>query len=275
MELKLWGVRGSIPAPEPSNMGYGGNTSCIEIRPSDGRLVIFDAGTGIRRLGAEIKRAQADGRLGPELEIDMFFTHFHYDHIQGLPFFAPLFDPKCKIRFYSSRYSSPLRESITGQMVAPYFPVTLEVAASRREFIVLEKDPVQVGALTVHPFQLNHPQGATGYRIESEGKAIVYATDREQNGGPLDAVVREYSQDADILIHDSQYTLEEFARFQGYGHSTWLESARVAWDSRVKQLLLFHHDPTHDDATVTGLVERAREEFENTIGAREGWTEVV
>ena len=275
MELKLWGVRGSIPAPEPSNMGYGGNTSCIEIRPPDGRRVIFDAGPGIRRLGADIKRAQAEGQLGPDLEIDLFFTHFHYDHIQGLPFFAPLHDPRATITYYSSRYSSPLRESIAGQMVTPYFPVNFEAVASHGNFVVLEKDPIQVGALTVHPFQLNHPQGATGYRIECGGKVIVYATDREQNGGPLDSVVREYAQDADILIHDSQYTLEEFARYQGYGHSTWLESARVAWDSRVKQLLLFHHDPTHDDATVTGLVERAREEFENTIGAREGWTGVV
>ena len=155
-------------------------------------------------------------------------------------------------------------------MVTPYFPVAFDFAASKRNYINLGGVPMTVGDLTVEPFQLNHPQGAGGYRIESHGAVIVYATDREHGDQKLDAVMREYARDADVLIHDAQYTVEEYPRFKGYGHSTWEEAVNVALQGNVKQLILFHHDPTHDDEMVSAIEADAQARFPNTLGAREG-----
>jgi ribonuclease BN (tRNA processing enzyme) len=135
--------------------------------------------------------------------------------------------------------------------------------------------PISLGSLTVRPFPMHHPQGAGGYRIESGGASIVYATDREHGHEKLDEVLRDYAQDADILIHDAQYTPEEYARFKGYGHSTWEEAVNVALECNVKQLVLSHHDPNHDDQVVSAIVDCARARFPNTIGAREGWIGTV
>src|SRR5271166_6298156 len=195
LKLKLWGVRGSIPTPDKQNLGYGGNTSCIEVRLPNDDLVIFDAGSGIRYLGGQLQSASApDGK--PALHL--FFTHFHWDHIQGLPFFGPLYDPGRSITLYSACYSGCLRDALSGQMADPYFPVKFDVAGSKRKFVDLGADPVQIGGLTVRPFELNHPQGASGYRIESNGAAIVYATDREHGHAILDGVMREYAHNADV-----------------------------------------------------------------------------
>ena len=260
LKLRFWGVRGSIPTPLSQNLGYGGNTSCLEIQLPTGELFIFDAGTGIRDLGAALKDPS---------DIHLFLTHYHWDHIQGLPFFGPLYNPKCAMTFYSTCYSCGLRESLAGQMVEPYFPVNFEAVSGNRKFVNMGGSPITLGDLTVRPFPMHHPQGAGGYRIESGGASIVYATDHEHGHEKLDAVLREYSQDADVLIHDAQYTPEEYQRFKGYGHSTWEEAVKVALECNVKQLILFHHDPTHDDETVSAIVDRARQRFPNTVGARE------
>ena len=271
LQLKLWGVRGSIPTPFAGNLGYGGNTSCIEVRLPSGEFFIFDAGTGIRDLGAAIvKNPEYAGR-----DIHLFLTHYHWDHIQGLPFFAPLYNPKASVTFYATCYACALHDSLSGQMKEPYFPVNFDAAASQRKFVNMGGSPISLGELTVHPFPMNHPQGAGGYRIESGGASIVYATDREHGHPKLDTVLREYAQDADILIHDSQYTLDEYARFKGYGHSTWEEATAVARECNVKQLILFHHDPTHTDEAVSSIVDCARARFPNTVGAREGWVAAV
>jgi ribonuclease BN (tRNA processing enzyme) len=154
-------------------------------------------------------------------------------------------------------------------MIAPYFPVNFDAVSENKQFINKGPMPVTVGDLTVRPFPMHHPQGAGGYRIEAAGASIVYATDREHGHEKLDAVLREYAQNADILIHDAQYTPEEYPRFKGYGHSTWEEAVKVARECNVKRLILFHHDPNHDDAAVSEIVERARARFPNTEGARE------
>ena len=267
LKLRFWGVRGSIPTPEPQNLGFGGNTACLELRLPGDELFIFDAGTGIRNLGASLHDTGARAQ-----DINLFFTHFHWDHIQGLPFFGPLYDPSSCMRLYSSSYSGELSKSVAGQMAAPYFPVKFDDASSKREFVDLGVDPIRVGELTIHPFCLNHPQGASGYRIESQGAVIVYATDREHGDPILDSVLREYADGADLLIHDAQYTPEEYARYKGRGHSTWTEAVKVAQESHVKELVLFHHDPFHDDETLQRIVNEARARFPNTIGASEGWT---
>jgi phosphoribosyl 1,2-cyclic phosphodiesterase len=266
MKLRFWGVRGSTPTPVAQNLGYGGNTSCLEIRLPDEDLFIFDAGTGLRDLGLTLSGNPGDAAR----EIHLFLTHYHWDHIQGLPFFNPLYNPNCSITFYASCYACALKESLEGQMITPYFPITLDLAASKRSFNNLGGEPITLGDLTVEPFPLNHPQGAGGYRIESKGAVIVYATDREHGHVKLDAVMRDYAQDADVLIHDAQYTLEEYPRYKGYGHSTWEEAVNVAQQCNVKQLVLFHHDPNHDDETVATIETNARARFPNTVGAREG-----
>jgi phosphoribosyl 1,2-cyclic phosphodiesterase len=266
LKLRFWGVRGSTPTPLARNLGYGGNTSCLELRLPNDDLFIFDAGTGIRDLGLVLSSNPADLAR----EIHLFLTHYHWDHIQGIPFFSPLYSPKCSITFYASCYACALRESLEGQMLTPYFPITLDLAASKRSFTMMGGEPITLGDLTVEPFPLHHPQGAGGYRIESKGAVIVYATDREPGHQKLDAVVREYAQDADVLIHDAQYTVEEYPKYKGYGHSTWEEAVTVAEQCNVKQLILFHHDPNHDDETVAAIEAKARARFPNTVGAREG-----
>lgn len=272
LKLKLWGVRGSIPTPDAQNMGYGGNTSCIEIRLPNDDLVIFDAGSGIRKLGVQLQSAPP---VDPKPPLHLFFTHFHWDHIQGLPFFGPLYDPSRSMTLYSACYSGCLPDALSGQMSAPYFPVTFAQAASKRKFVDLGADPIEIGALKVQPFPLNHPQGATGYRIESNGAVVVYATDREHGHPKLDDVMQEYAHNADILIHDAQYTPEEYPRYKGWGHSTWREAVHIAREGNVKQLVLFHHDPSHDDQMLSSIVADTKAEFPNVVGACEGWVATI
>jgi phosphoribosyl 1,2-cyclic phosphodiesterase len=266
LKLRFWGVRGSIPTPAAQNLGFGGNTACLEIRLPNDELFIFDSGTGIRELGLALRDNPADA----ERDIHLFLTHYHWDHIQGLPFFGPLYNPKIAMTFYSTCYACALSESLAGQMKNPYFPVDFGAVSANKKFFNKGPMPVTLGDLTVRPFPLNHPQGAGGYRIESGGASIVYATDREHGHAKLDQVLRDNAQDADILIHDAQYTPEEYPHFKGYGHSTWEEAVNVARECNVKQLILFHHDPNHDDAAVCAIEENARARFPNTVGAREG-----
>jgi phosphoribosyl 1,2-cyclic phosphodiesterase len=178
------------------------------------------------------------------------------------------------VTFYSS-VSNSIRQALEGQMATPYFPVSFESAACKRSFVDLESAPVASGGLTVHPFPLNHPQSAIGYRIESSGAVIVYASDLEHGHAALDSVLRDYAQNADVLVYDAQYTPEEYPSHRGWGHSTWQEGVRVASDARVRQLVLFHHDPSHDDQFVFRMTQEARRQFENTEAAREGWEIVL
>jgi ribonuclease BN (tRNA processing enzyme) len=157
------------------------------------------------------------------------------------------------------------------QMTGLYSPV-LEFAASAREYVHIDRHAFSRGDITIRPFPLHHPQGAWGYRIESDEGAVVHASDLEHGDATLDAVLREYAEGADVLIVDAQYTEEEYLSKRGWGHSTWLEATRVAQAAGVKQLVLFHHDPSHDDATMHGIVNRARRHFESTDAAREGTT---
>jgi phosphoribosyl 1,2-cyclic phosphodiesterase len=268
LRLKVWGARGSCPTPVLGNLGYGGNTPCLEIRGAENQVVIFDAGTGIRNLG-EALFAEFEGR---PLSLNIFLTHYHWDHIQGLPFFRLLYQAGTEITFHAAARLGSIQERLHGQMKAPYFPVDFESVASRVRFVELDEGSVhRVGSLRVIPFPMHHPQGAAGYRIEAPQGVIVYASDLEPGDSKLDRVVREASEGARTLVYDSQFTPDEYLAHKGWGHSHWGEAVTVARDARVHQLVLFHHDPFHDDHALARIEADTQARFENALAAREGW----
>jgi len=268
LKIRFWGVRGSVPTPVRENLGFGGNTACVEMQSSDGDTLIFDAGSGIRELGTHL--IQQSG--GKPLDIHLFISHFHWDHVLGLPFFAPVFSSKNAVTIYSSPYSDPLRPAIEGVLSAPYFPVEFDALPSRVSLRDVPSSGIHVGSMNVTPFPVRHPQGSCGYRVEAAGAVAIYVPDREPGNKDMDQGIVDYCRGADVLIHDSQYTPEEYITHRGWGHCDWSEAARVARAAEVKRLILFHHDPTHSDEAVSGIAEKTRAMFPNTEAAREGWT---
>jgi phosphoribosyl 1,2-cyclic phosphodiesterase len=262
--MNFWGVRGSAPTPKRENLGFGGNTSCVEIR-GGGQIAIFDAGTGMRNLGEELLRQFP----GQSIKVNVFLSHYHWDHIQGLPFFGPLYQEGNEITFHASEKLGPLRDRLRRQMSAPYFPVDFDTVAARLHFVEMDSASVQAGDLRVSCFPMHHPQGAAGFRVESPSGVVVYASDLEPGNAELDRVVRASAEGAGALIYDSQFTPEEYGAHPGWGHSHWREAAAVARDAQVEELILFHHDPSHDDTAMSRIEEAARGLFERTTAARE------
>jgi len=263
LRVEIWGARGSMPTPDKAKLRYGGNTTCISVCSAQGERVIIDAGTGIRNLGRSLPR-------GPDQPpIHLFLTHFHWDHIQGLPHFSPLFQAESRIVFHAGIAPAETRARLEHQMANPYFPLDLSAAKSRREFSQLANRSVSYGSLTVSSFPLNHPQGAWGYRIESGGAVVVVATDMEHGHPTLDGVLLEHSANADLLIYDAHYSEAEYAAHIGWGHSNPRQAAMFAAAGNVKQLLLFHHHPDHDDQKMDQIVCETRSWFAATSAAQE------
>src|SRR5581483_3391689 len=267
MRIKFWGVRGSTPAPQPENMRYGGNTSCVELRVGD-KIYIFDCGTGFRVLGNQLRKEFE----GKPIFAHVFVSHFHWDHIQGLPFFAPLYDgPDNRFAFHSSSRTSTIQRVMQEQMAPPYFPVGLRDMKARRDFYNLDEGRVQIEDIVVETKWLNHPQGCLGFRLETKDGVFVYATDNEPGSPVFDANVRKLAEGADVLIYDAQYLPEEYAaRRRGWGHSHWREAVKVVMESGAKELVLYHHDPEHDDACIDGVLREARNHFAKVRAAAEG-----
>lgn len=266
-QVRFWGVRGSISISDPNSVRYGGNTSCLEIRCGD-RLLIFDAGSGLRYLGNELVGSSEI------IDADIFLTHTHYDHICGIPFFKPFFNPKNKFRLQAGHLipETNLRDILCDLMTSPLFPVPLDIFQSQIEFHDFNVgEALNVGSdVVVHTAPLNHPDRATGYRVEFAGQSICYLTDTEHVAGELDQTILALIKDADIVIYDSMYTEEEYQNCAGWGHSTWQAGADLCDAAGVPQFVIFHHDPDHDDDFMDGIARAAEQRRPGTVVAREG-----
>jgi len=268
MRVRFWGVRGSTPTPQKENMGYGGNTSCIEIRTDSDEILIFDGGTGIRLLGKQLEEEFGDQPIRGHI----FFSHFHLDHIQGVPFFRPLYNAKNHFTFYFAgrRDANLVMDALAGMMANPYFPVDMSKLPCSREYVDLVEGTFDVADTKILVLPLDHPQGCVGYRIMQNGKVISYCTDVEQGNGWSDKNLRILAKDADLFIVDSQYTPEELPEHYGWGHSSWKQSIETAIRAGVKKIALFHHDPYHEDSVVEEILTEALKLYPNVIAAREG-----
>lgn len=268
--IKFWGTRGSIPCPGPSTVKYGGNTTSFELN-CGGRRILVDAGTGIRMLGKEIMLKE-----GNLLNADLFFTHTHMDHIQGLPFFAPLYNPESDVRLHAGHLDGITYDlqGIIGTMLMkdPVFPVPsslIEQACSFKDF-ECGKDFKLSGGVVVKTAPLNHPNGACGYRIEFGGKVLAICTDTEHFENHLDENVLFLADGADLLIYDAAYTDEEYPNFKGWGHSTWQEGYKTARQLNVKNLVLSGFNPDLSDDDLDKIALATKEMQGNTIVAVEG-----
>lgn len=268
MEIRFWGVRGSVAGSSEAASRVGGNTSCVEVR-SGGERLILDAGTGIRALGEAMLREPGSH------EATLLFSHLHWDHVQGFPFFTPAYLPKWRLELYGPGEHGGLERALARQMEPPNFPVTLSTMRAQLLFgAARENVPLELGRFLVTPFALPHPNGCLGYRIEADGKVFVYATDVELSLQNLTEEVAAGLRGADALCLDAQYTPEEYAGTRGapkkgWGHSTMVDAAQVAAAVGAKKLFLFHHDPSHDDATVEKMAGEARAHFAHAEAARE------
>jgi len=271
-KLNFWGVRGSTPTVDPATWRYGGNTPCLELIAPDGTQFILDCGTGLRMLGS--RWAAPSGGKTPETHI--LVTHYHWDHIQGIPFFSPLYAENNEFHFYSFRSKflgrDSLKQVFEAQMALPYFPVDMSAMSAKRKFKEVEGgESFRVGENKITARWLNHPQGCLGFRIETPAGTVAYATDNEPGEAALDESLRELAAGADIFINDAQFTPEQLRTTKkGWGHSSWLEGAKVARQADAKTLVLFHHDPDSTDRMVDSILRQAREEFDSVFAASEG-----
>lgn len=261
MKVTLWGTRGSVATPGPESIGYGGNTCCVEVRAVDGTVLVLDAGTGVRRLGEALP---ADIR-----RVDILLTHLHLDHVLGLGFFAPLFRPSCEVHIWGPASTTfGLAERLGRYLSPPLFPVRLRELPCRLTL----HEVVSVGRFRIGPFEIRaelvcHPGPTVGYRIEGDGASLAYLPDHEPALGVKDFPAEpewtsgfDLAADVDLLIHDAQYTQNEYEERIGWGHSTFSQSVAFATATRARKLVPFHHDPTHSDA----FLDRIFEEIRNT-----------
>jgi phosphoribosyl 1,2-cyclic phosphodiesterase len=271
-KLVFWGVRGSTPTPERDTWRYGGNTPCLELTAPDETRFILDCGTGLRRLGNRWTQLQGDRSI----EAHVLVTHYHWDHIQGIPFFHPFFQPQNRFHFYSfqSKYLGPnsLRQVLEAQLASPYFPVDVTMMTAGREFHEINGgEQWEINGTRITAVWLNHPQGCLGFRLDTTAGSIMYATDNEPGVAKFDQDLRQLAQGVDVLIYDAQYSPEQLASTRkGWGHSSWLEGVKIARESKVRNLVLFHHDPDASDKVVDGFLSAARQEFPPSWGATEG-----
>jgi phosphoribosyl 1,2-cyclic phosphodiesterase len=272
----IWGCRGSIATPGPATLRYGGNTSCVEVRSAAGDVLILDAGTGLRPLGVELMRDLP-------ARIDVLLTHLHVDHLEGLGFFAPLWASDVELHIWGPRSTvRPLSHRIEHYFSPPLFPVGLGEGTARLEFHDAPEGEWMIGGVRVTSQPILHPGATVGYRLEEQGRSLAYVTDHEPAlasdlattpFGWVSGAALAFG--ADVLIHDAQYTAEEYGTKVGWGHSSVDQVVTFATRAKADQLLLFHHDPSHDDDAMDAIVAHARETAGGALGRCAAATEGV
>ena len=266
--VRFWGVRGSLPCPGEGYTQVGGNTPCLEIRCGS-HVMVFDAGSGIRPLGCSLHQIDC-------AQIDLFFTHCHYDHICGLPFFSPLYCSNTDVRMWSGHHLDGMttEHMVSRFMSAPFFPVGPEVFSASVDYKDFEpgEELRPNGAISIQTTALNHANRCIGYRIEFAGKTICYISDTEHEVGKTDYRICELIKDAEIVIYDAAYTNDEYDKHRGFGHSTWQEGARLCDIANAGQYVTFHHCPSHEDAFMAELERQVAEVRPGSLIAREGLT---
>ena len=266
-KLKFWGVRGSIACPSPNHIAFGGNTSCIEVS-AGGTRIILDAGTGIRNMGHWLQRKNIT-------EATILLSHVHWDHINGFPFFSPAFHKDWSFHIMAGHLAKfgGIRNVLAGQMTTPTFPVPLEAMRSTMTYEDFDAgDSFNLPAdskVKIRTAPLNHPDGATAYRIEYQGKSLCYVTDTEHVPGKPDETILGLIEGTNLFIYDCTYTDKEFERKRGWGHSTWEEAVRLAQAANVESLAIFHHDPDHEDRFMERVESQARQIWSGAFVARE------
>ena len=257
MDIRCWGSRGSIPVSGKEYVKYGGDTTCLEIRPRSGEIIIVDAGTGIRRMG---NRLLEEDRW----HYHFIFTHAHWDHVMGFPFFKPVFNENSVFEMHRCPFHSKFVETVLGKLMsAPYFPVTFGELKAKMNFEDACPWTFTIGSVTITPISISHPNGGAGYCFEEDGKRFVFLTDNELNfvhpGGLTSDAYAEFSEGADLLIHDAEYTLEDYQTTRGWGHSTFTDATDLAIKAGVKRLGLFHLNQDRKDSDVDVLVDRCKQ----------------
>ena len=267
-KLKFWGVRGTVATPEPDKLRYGGNTACAAIQIADDEVLILDCGTGVRRLGA----ALAKQRAGQPTRYHVFLSHYHFDHVEGLSLFQPLYDPASTITFHGfASDGRTIRQNLEKLIAPPYFPVSLAGVPAKVEFKDVDGSVFTVGDLRVESIPLSHPDGSVAYRVSHRGRRLVFATDHEHGVEAVDRALIAFCHEADYLIYDATYMEAEYETLRkGWGHSTWYAAVNVARHAKVKTLILFHHHPEHTDDQLDEMERIAREELPTALVAREG-----
>lgn len=264
--VKFWGVRGSVACPGEEYSRYGGNTSCVEVRCDD-EVFIFDAGTGIRLLGEHLKKEQCSN-------ITLLLSHTHFDHICGLPFFAPAFDKNSRLKVYAGHLKphSSLEDTLQKIMAPPFFPISPGRFLANMHYTDFDAGTSWDISPTIHitTTPLNHPDQATAYRIDFKGKSICYVTDTEHFGDTQDPRIVALINNADLVIYDCMYDDHQYQAHQGWGHSTWQEGIRLCEAANAKQLVIFHHDPAHTDIKMDAIAQAAQQRRNGTIVAQEG-----
>jgi phosphoribosyl 1,2-cyclic phosphodiesterase len=256
--VRCWGARGSVPVSGAEFVRYGGDTSCVEVRSEAGELLVLDAGTGIRRLGMELAAADRP------VEMTLLFSHFHWDHLQGLPFFRPLYQAEARIAIagFGGRRGEGMR-ALGRALRPPLFPVPFESAPAQISQASFKSGALRLGGMLVRRIPLSHPNQGFGFRIEADGASLVYLTDNElslrHKGGLEFADYVDFCRGADLLIHDAEYTPEEYPRHRGWGHSHYADAARLAAQAQVGALGLFHHNQERSDDALDAIVARCGE----------------
>ena len=266
--LRFWGVRGTVATPEADKLRYGGNTSCAAIQVADDEILVLDCGTGARVLGA----ALAKQRGGRPTNYHVFLSHYHFDHVEGLSLFQPLYDPASTIIFHGfASDGRTVRQNLEKLIAPPYFPVALAGVPAKVEFKDVDGSVFTVGELQIASMPLSHPDGSVAYRVSHGDRRLVYATDHEHGIEAVDRALVAFCRDADYLIYDATYMEAEYESLRkGWGHSTWYAAVNAARKATVKTLILFHHHPEHTDTQLDEMERIARLELPTALVAREG-----